>query len=491
MEAPADQIEAVKAVVGRFFPIYEVRVRPEALAFHVHVDSALLDEAFEGLRQELKTRAYIPVLRLERGEHIIYVQQTPPRKFRGLWLNVTLLVATVASTIYAGMLLWSSTYGQEADLYSLGTIGNAALYFALPLMVILGTHEMAHYLMAKRHHVAASLPFFIPAPFTLLGTLGALISMREPIPNKRALMDIGISGPLAGLAVAFPVTLLGLYMNATNPVFGGPNTGGGLGVNLMPLFQAMVFLIPIPNNALFHPTAFAGWVGFFVTALNLLPAGQLDGGHVARALLGNRSRYLSYGAFFALLGLGFFFFPSWLLLAFLVFILGLRHPPPLNDVTQIHVGRKSLGLAVLVILVLSFVPQPLVTIPVTVDGEFRSWPDGTMAIVADEVTLDANDSYVYKFHVNNTGNVETTYELELRAQNLPGWNISFTRVGEQLILGDNLTVTLNATEDVVAIVLIKAPMGIAGGQTFDVEFTLRPVAPSASPREPLVLSIHT
>ncbi len=466
MESLAGEVEAVKAIVGRFFPIYEVRVRPEAMAFYVRVDSHVLNENFEGLRQELKEKQYIPVLRAEGGEHILFVQRKPQMRFRGPVLNASLLVATLASTVYAGMMIWGGTYGEGAGFFSLSNVVSATIFFAVPLMAILGTHEMGHYIMAKKHGVAASLPFFIPAPFTIIGTLGALISMREPIPNKKALLDIGIAGPLAGLAVAFPVTLIGLYMNSVDPVFTGPNTGGGFLVNLPLIYYLFFFLIPVPEGVALHPTVFAGWVGFFVTAINLLPAGQLDGGHVARALLGERSRYLSYAAFVALLVLGFRFFISWIILAFFVLLIGLRHPPPLNDISEIHVGRKSLGFAVLVILVISFVPQPIVQIPVEVDFEFTSWEDLETPIEMDNVTLDEG---VYKFYVNNTGNVELEIVLMLAAQNLPDWNVTFTTVAGQEVMADRATISLNAEEAASAIVLISASPGTPGGQVFTIE----------------------
>ncbi|MFQ5837529.1 MAG: site-2 protease family protein [Thermoplasmata archaeon] len=492
MESVAEEVERVKAIVGRFFPIYETRVRPEAMAFYVRIDPHFLDQNFEGLREELKNRSYIPILRDEGGEHILYVQRTPRARFRGPLLNLSLLGLTLASTVYAGMLLWAS-YDRAENLLTLSNAYNATIYFALPLMAILGTHEMGHYIVAKRHRVAASLPFFIPAPFTIIGTLGALISMREPIPNKKALLDIGIAGPLAGLAVAFPVTLMGLYMNSLDPRYVGPNVGGGLAVNLPFIYQMLLYVIPLPDNALLHPTAFAGWVGFLVTALNLLPAGQLDGGHIARALLGDKSKYLSYAAFLALLVMGFVFFFSWLLLAFFVLLIGLRHPPPLNDVSEIHVGRKALGLVVLVVLILSFVPEPLVQIPVDVDFEFRDWEDPTLAITTDELSL--TDGYaVYSFLINNTGNVQIQIQLSFgpAVGNLaPGWEVMFTLVAGQDIRGGNATFFLNATESAAAIVLIKAPDNVTPGQSPIVDILAETIGEFSGVSAGLDVTVHT
>lgn len=485
MESLADEVERLKAVVGRFFPIYEVRVRPEAVAFYVRVDTPLLNESFEGLRLELKQQDYIPILREEGGEHILFVQRKPEARFRGPIVNLGLLIATLASTVYAGMLLWSGSYGAEGEFYSLGAIANATLFFAIPLMAILGTHEMGHYLLARKHGVAASLPFFIPAPFTLIGTLGALISMREPIPNKKALLDIGIAGPLAGLAVAFPVTLLGLQLNAMNPVPTGPNVGGGLGINFPLIYYLFFFLIPLPEGIALHPTVVAGWVGFFVTAINLLPAGQLDGGHVARALLGERARYLSYAAFLALLIMGFQFFLSWIILAFFVLLIGLRHPPPLNDISRIQVGRKSLGLAVLAVLILSFVPQPLVQIPVDVDFQLRSFEDPGVELDFDEgegvyrdLVALVNGTAVYAFFVNNTGNVAIEIELRLIVR-FSGWDIMFTSVGGQEVRAENVTIELNADEATSAIVLLGSPLDVPPDQ----EFTVTVRGEATRPRE--------
>jgi membrane-associated protease RseP (regulator of RpoE activity) len=492
MESVAEEVERVKAIVGRFFPIYEVRVRPEAMAFYIRIDPHLLNSSFEGLRQELKTSSYVPFLRVEGGEHVLYVQKMPGARFRGPILNVSLLIATVASTVYAGMLLWAS-YDRAPEVLTLSNALWASVYFALPLMAILGTHEMGHYIVAKRHRVAASLPFFIPAPFSIIGTLGALISMREPIPNKKALLDIGIAGPLAGLAVAFPVTLVGLYLNSLDPRYGGPNIGGGLAVNLPIIYTFLLFLIPIPENAILHPTAFAGWVGFLVTALNLLPAGQLDGGHVARALLGDNSKYLSYAAFLSLLIMGIVFFPSWLLLAFFVLLIGLRHPPPLNDISEIQAGRKTLGFLVLVILVLSFVPEPLVQIPVEVDFEFRDWENPELAISIDEINL-TDGSAVYKFYVNNTGNVLIQVQLAfgLATSNLePEWDVLFTTVAGQEVSGDNATFLLNSTESAVAIVLIKAPENVAPGQSLTIDILGDAVGDSRQISKELDVTVRT
>ncbi|MFQ6013129.1 MAG: site-2 protease family protein [Thermoplasmata archaeon] len=476
MESLADEVEDVRALVGRHFAIYDIRVRPEAIAFYVRVEEGRLDEKFEALRRDMRDgRRYIPVLRLEGGEHILYVQRNPPRRVRGPWLNVVLLAATLVTTLIAGMGHWAS-YNGSPEFFSLSNALFGGLYFALPLLTILGTHEMGHFIMARRHKVAASLPFFIPAPPPIIfGTFGALISMREPIPNKKALMDIGMAGPLFGLAVALPVTLLGLYLNALDPRSIGPNVGGGTLVNLPFLYQALLFAVPIPDDALLHPTAFAGWVGFLVTGLNLLPAGQLDGGHVARALLGDRARYLSYAAFAILLALGLVIFPSWIILAFLVLLLGLRHPPPLNDITRLDTRRRLAGVGVMILLVLSLHYVPLQGIDVTLAAEFRDPADPLVALTylseedhvqEDTRTLVAGE-LAYTFILNITGNVRTVVFLSFGTSiaNLRDWDIFFASVDNVEIRGDNATVTLDATGSVVGTVLIRAPAFLPPGAT--------------------------
>jgi membrane-associated protease RseP (regulator of RpoE activity) len=231
---------------------------------------------------------------------------------------------------------------------------------------------MGHFVMARRHGVTASLPFFIPLPpvFSLnIGTMGAFISMREPIPDRKALLDIGAAGPIAGLLVAIPVTLLGLFLMQHDPVTLPPVEGlAYLGAPL--LYDALATPFALDPNQLIHPTAFAGWVGLLVTGINLLPAGQLDGGHVAHALLGERSKYLSFAAVGALIVMGigipaFGGFPGfegyggWLIFALLVSFLGVHHPAPLNSLSALDARRMALGWVAMAVLVVCFTPLPV------------------------------------------------------------------------------------------------------------------------------------
>jgi Zn-dependent protease len=284
------EIERVRGIVGKYFPIYDVRVSYEAVSLFCKIDEYTLEEKFDELRKELLSLNYIPILTQETGEYIIHVTKKMKVRYKSSSVNIVLLIATISTTIFAGAVQWASYIGlgELGDILSSSTLFFGTIFFALPLMVILGVHELGHYFMSKRHKVAASLPFFIPAPPPLLlGTMGAFISLREPIPNRKALMDIGVAGPIAGLLIAIPVTIIGLILTATGqqPVPQNPGDAGVLYIGTPVIYMLLSYLVPTPENVLIHPTAFAGWVGFLVTAINLLPAGQLDGGHIFYAKL--------------------------------------------------------------------------------------------------------------------------------------------------------------------------------------------------------------
>ena len=232
--------------------------------------------------------------------------------------------------------------------------------FAAALMVILLSHEMGHYLQARRYGVPATLPFFIPLPLPPFGTMGAVIRMNQLGADRRVLFDIGVTGPLAGLALAVPLTLWGLAHSMVIPL-DSPEVGLELGDSL--LMQAMVRLVvglvPEGHDVLLHPVAFAGWAGLFVTALNLLPIGQLDGGHVAYAILGRaRARRLALAALAGFILVAVFVSPIWTVMAVLVLVMGPGHPPTADDTVPLGRVRRWVGYAALLFCVLSFPPDP-------------------------------------------------------------------------------------------------------------------------------------
>jgi membrane-associated protease RseP (regulator of RpoE activity) len=191
--------------------------------------------------------------------------------------------------------------------------------------------------------------------------MGALISMREPIPDRRSLLDIGIAGPISGFLVAIPVLIIGLHLSDFIAIADIPEGAPILGDNIfILLLSEIMFDIPSQYTINLHPTAFAGWVGLLITAINLLPAGQLDGGHVARAVLKENHRYASFATVLFLAGLTFFGFGNWLiLLLLLIFLIGTQHPPPLNEYISLDAKRKALALLALIIFILSFTPTPV------------------------------------------------------------------------------------------------------------------------------------
>jgi hypothetical protein len=440
----SSELDRIRTTVAAYFPVYETRVGPQSLLLAVHADRSTLSEKFDRLRQDLWDRGYIPLLRRESGEDFIEVVRRPKVGRSRIWINLLLLSGTFATTVFAGALIWLTYVGGT----NLGAVDflNGALYFAAPVMTILGLHELAHYLMARRRHLDASLPYFMPVPPPFLfGTLGAFVSIREPFPDKKALFDIGASGPLAGFAASLPVAIAGMYLSAHTSVVSASYCGptvlgtsyGSLLIGESWFWQFLLLFVPRGIVSL-HPLALAGWVGIFVTAINLLPAGQLDGGHVFRALFGDRTRFVSYGVVVVLFGLGLFY-TGWLFFAILVLLLGLRHPPPLNDITPLGGARYAVGAAVLAILISGFVVIPLAVPPGAVALEGASYsvptalPPGAMVAANLTVTLDNQDPVAHGYvftaslvNVSVAGPNGTT--IFLTGTNLASWGANSTWV---------------------------------------------------------------
>lgn len=356
-----DNMEHVRRVVARYFTIYGEKDE-EAYSYYVDmpIDPDVLQQRFERLRLDLKVKRYVPLLRREQGEYVLRVVKQPRRKTRPEWLNIVLFFVTIVTTMLSGSLLFLEEWSIAGMLVP-ENLGKGLLFFSFPLMAILGIHELGHYYVSQKHQVAASLPFFIPIPpnpFLPLGTLGAVISMREPIPNRKALIEIGIAGPIAGFLVSIPVCIVGLFLMQENPII-PESLEGGLTIHFPLLLQGLSQFFSIPDKAIIHPTAFAGWVGLLVTAINLLPAGQLDGGHVARGALRDKHKYASFGAIGLLIATSFLG-GGWLFFAlFIVFIIGVGHPPALNEYVPLSPRLKGLAVLALVIFALSFVPVPI------------------------------------------------------------------------------------------------------------------------------------
>ena len=362
-------IELLKQEVGKRFPFYDMRTSMNAVLFFCRIDEEILDEKFESLRKSLSEKGYIPLLRYKQGEHIIQIILKPKSKKRPVWINIALFIATIFTTTLAGAILWVGIY--EPDLtYLLDSLSksiepfyllNGFIYFSIPLLAILGIHEMGHYFTSKRHNLEASLPFFIPLPPPfILGTFGAIISTHEPIPNRKTLLDVGVSGPICGFLVAIPVCMVGLFLMQQNPIL-VPAEQGGIVIVFPLIMQGLSNFFPITSDAMIqiHPTLFAGWVGCFLTSVNLLPIGQLDGGHVARALFKEKQKYVGWAVILTIIALSFVY-TGWLFFAFIIlFLIGTKHQPPLNEISPLDTKRIFIGILALIIFILCFAPIPM------------------------------------------------------------------------------------------------------------------------------------
>ena len=339
--------------------------------------------ALDLLIDRFRPLGYTPYLREESG--LVSVQAWPLAEAAPRWrigVNLVLFVLTCVSTLFAGLsFVGSPTFDAfRSDPSAARYL--AGVPFAFTLIAILGVHELGHYFTARHYRASVSLPYFIPAPF-LFGTLGAIILMRSPARDRNSLFDIAAAGPLAGLAVALPAGLLGFAWSSVVPVPAGGYLAFGDSLLTWGLSYLRFGHIP-PGYMLFtHPMADAAWAGFLVTALNLFPVGQLDGGRIAYALFGRHHRTIGKATVGGLLLFGAAAFVwtlrtpggdvaealasslNWFVWAGVISLLvGFHHSPPLDDVSPISPGRRVVGIACLVLMVLLIPPpvSPLVAI---------------------------------------------------------------------------------------------------------------------------------
>jgi len=278
-----------------------------------------------------------------------------PVQRRGPWLHIALFIATLITTSLAG------AFQQEADPFSDPRTILQGLPFAVTLMSILLFHEMGHYLLARRHGVPATLPYFLPGPPLFIGTFGAFIRLKSSPANRRALFDVGAAGPWAGALLAIPAVMLGLSLSEVRPL--NPFTEGGIVLGDSVLFSALTHLILQVSaddvTIILHPIALAGWFGLFVTFLNLLPVGQLDGGHVAYSLFGRSHRWISRFAVVGILLLGFQGWEGWFFWVVLLFLLGIDHPPTMDLASPLDPRRRLYAWSTIGLFILTFMPVPI------------------------------------------------------------------------------------------------------------------------------------
>ncbi|HAV77499.1 MAG TPA: hypothetical protein DCX53_09125 [Anaerolineae bacterium] len=404
------EIEILTSHVSRIFRVEDVTAgdpQKWIVRYRGHLLNDDSASAYDQLAEKVKPYGIIPLFRKEDGDkQVIYLVHTPPppKPTARPYVNVILFILTVISMMLMGVDIPPESIPTDGSFpFALLLVNILSGWpFALSMMGILFAHEMGHYVACRIYDVPATLPFFLPAPFVSpLGTLGAFIMMRGVPKNKRILFDVGVAGPIAGLVIAIPVLFIGLSLSDLGPIqvaFAG-SSGFLEGNSIFYLFAKFavfgkllpeplsfggvtptVYWIryflsghPIPINGLdvqLHSVALAGWAGLLVTALNLVPVGTLDGGHVAYGLFGDKAKKifpLAIGILVALMilpvlltfSLTSFNF-SWLLWIMILFWLGNVRSQPLDDITELDPSRRALGFFMLLVFVLLFTPIPLV-----------------------------------------------------------------------------------------------------------------------------------
>ncbi|MGQ9494027.1 MAG: site-2 protease family protein [Anaerolineae bacterium] len=356
-ESSVDIAQQLAAAVHPVFAVEAIITEPGgrtiSLKGQLLTDS---ESAYSYIEARFNVYGYTPLLRKQK-DHIL-VSAVPivfMPKSSNDYGAILLFGVTVLSVLYAGALMQAPdfTWPLRHPL--------AGLPFAFGLLTILVAHELGHYLTARRMGVATSLPYFIPMPLNFFGTMGAIIRTRAPMRNRRQVLAIGAAGPLAGLIVAIPVLVFGLLRSQVLPIPRRPGIIMEGNFLLYALLKFLVFRRFLPSHGydvFLHPTAFGAWAALLVTGLNLTPAGQLDGGHVAYALLGKHARWLSRLAVIVALALGMVW-SGWFLFSLLLLAFGQRHADPLDDVTSLTTKEKLFAIFMLLVFVLLFTPVPL------------------------------------------------------------------------------------------------------------------------------------
>ena len=395
--------ERIELAVRRIFFIEDTTFGDERKGYVIKYHGRILlpdtAEAYDRLAEAVAPLGLTPLFRYENNRQtvILVTSRQAPRSSNPRTNLIFFILTLISVWFTGGMLSLKEMPGNAVEF--IWAMISGGWPFAISLLAILSAHEFGHYLVGRRHEAAVSLPYFLPLPFPLspFGTLGAFINMKELPKNRRVLMDIGIAGPLAGLVVAIPVVLIGLSLSELSPLPAAP-LGSGLGQTqlegnsiLYLLLKFVVFgqFLPAPADysglspllfwvryfftgqplpyggmdVLLHPVAWAGWGGILITSLNLIPAGQLDGGHLLYVLFGRERARRIYPLVLLALGLLGFVWAGWWLWAVLIFLFGRVYAEPLDQITELDARRKRLGLLTLIVFVLVFTPVPLVLMP--------------------------------------------------------------------------------------------------------------------------------
>jgi len=355
------------------FRVYEARSDGDRLVYFGE-PLASRDAILRSVWPRFRERGYEVTLAERTGEHVLVAEPIDVGVHGIPWTNVALFLATLVSTFYAGTMWY---YIRDPMAHPVHTV-LTTWPFVAAVLGVLGIHELGHYVMSRYHEVDATLPYFIPFP-TIIGTMGAVIRMKGQMPDRRALFDIGVAGPIAGLVATVVVTAIGLSLapiHVPQWVLSSPNTMQ-LKFGYPPLFQFIAMLTgrPITYNdptLAVNPVVFGGWVGMFVTFLNLLPVGQLDGGHIVRALLGRRQPTVAALVPAVLFGLaGYLYYVQnvgsavglWAFWGLITLVFAFAGPAnPIREGT-LDDKRKLVGILTLVVGLLCFTPVPIAIIP--------------------------------------------------------------------------------------------------------------------------------
>ncbi len=312
-----------------------------------------VEQTIKDIKEYCSQFGYTPFFSQE-GEYqkiqLFMLQQVTDRP--RIWLNALLFLATVFTTLLAGSF---NSGGNPFQKFSDIFIG---IPFSFSIMAILTCHELGHYFVSKRLGMHTSLPYFIPVPFHFLGTFGAIIRMKSVVPSRKALLRVGLAGPVCGFVMSFLIAIIGIALSEVK--FAPPgNNYLKLGDSLLFYFLGKILHPSLPEGAdiFLHPMAFAGWIGFLVTSMNLIPIGQLDGGHIAYSLLLKKQKKLYFPVIALLIGFGILW-QGWIIWGLLAFILARREPLIQDTITPLSKRGRLYAIVALAILILTFIPQP-------------------------------------------------------------------------------------------------------------------------------------
>ena len=383
-------------IVEKYFQVEEITYGGPKQPFVTRYRGSLMNNdsqaTYDQIANALLEYKLVPMMRREDGVVNLYlVPDMAKKKTLNPRMNLILFILTLLSVLFTGGLYGFEGEAPQDTLQFIWELIKGGWPFAVTLLTILGAHEFGHYFAGKKHGVQVTLPYFIPFPMSLFGTMGAFINMRSLPKNKRALFDLAVAGPLSGFVLSIIALLIGLNLSEISPlplaagetasiqmegssliyllmkylVFGKflPQPDGLSGISTLVYWVRYFFTgQPFPWGAMdvmLHPVAWAGWAGLFVTGINLIPAGQLDGGHIFSTLFGVKTATKVYPIVIGcLVALGFFS-SVWWVWAALLFFMGRRYAQPLDQITELDKNRKILGYVALAVFVLTFIPVPI------------------------------------------------------------------------------------------------------------------------------------